>query len=224
MKKKFAGILFDLDGTLFDTLPDIAFSINKLRASFALPPLALEALRPIISLGSRPLIKKAFEIDETHHHFNELRENFLTIYENNIAHNTHFFPGMEEVLDMINHNETPWGIVTNKLTRHATSLITELMTTHKRLKHKPQCLVCGDTLPTYKPDPGPILHACELLKIDPTHSLYVGDSITDIEAGNKAGATSILALYGYLSTEEDPTQWGAQGYLNTPKDLLALMA
>lgn len=209
------GVLFDLDGTLLDTAPDLVYALNTLRQSCNMPDIPLATLRPFISLGSKAMIRHILGIEETHPQFAALREQFLDIYEQNIANSTQLFPHVEAVLRYLDEKNIPWGIVTNKLTRHTSELLKRL-----ELKHKPLCVICGDSLSTYKPDPQPILHACKLLHRDPSECIYVGDALTDVTASKAAGTKSLVALYGYIGSHEDPFSWQADGYLKDASELL----
>lgn len=209
------AVLFDLDGTLLDTAPDLVYALNRLRKEQGFVELPLADLRPIISLGARGMLKQAIDIEHTHEDFPLLRERFLTLYAEHIADQTTFFPNMEIVLSHLETQGIPWGIVTNKYTKHTTSLLNAL-----GLIKRPGCVVCGDTLAQAKPDPSPILHACALLNHNPSDCLYVGDSATDVIASLRAGARSLVALYGYLSKEDQPFTWQAQGYINDPIEIL----
>src|SRR3990167_10068704 len=208
-------VLFDLDGTLLDTAPDLLYALNHLRAEQHLPPLPLSAIRPIANLGSKAMIKKALNIDENHQDFMPLREKFLTFYKNNINNRTELFPQIEEVLCYLEECQIPWGIVTNKLSCHASALLKAFY-----LDTRAACIVYGDSLATTKPDPGHIRYACELLKQQPQHCLYVGDAITDMMASKAAGTRSLLALYGYIHTNENPFAWEADGYIQQPIDII----
>ncbi len=211
----FRGVLFDLDGTLLDTAPDLVYAFNQLRHDHDLPAMSLAELRPIISLGSKIMIKRLLGIDENSPHFNALREKFLAVYEEHLADSTQFFPGIEEVLSHLDETQMPWGIVTNKLTRHTSALLKAL-----RIDHRPICVICGDSLPTFKPDPAPILYACQLLQQDPKTCLYIGDSLTDVTASKAAGTASLVALYGYIGEEENPIAWAADGYIQQPIEIM----
>jgi phosphoglycolate phosphatase len=215
MVRSYKAILFDLDGTLLDTAPDLLNALNLLRYEHGLPALPLAAFRPIASLGSKAIVRQGLSIDENHHQFNGIREQFLTLYEQHIADITCFFPQVESVLNYLETEGIPWGIVTNKLTRHTWSLLKAL-----RLDHRPACIICGDSLPTYKPDPAPIRYACQLLKQEPRDCLYVGDAATDVTASKAAGTASLVALYGYLQAEDDPYAWQADGYVDRPIQIL----
>lgn len=212
---EFKGVLFDLDGTLLDTITDISFALNQLRHEFSLPPLPVASIREFVSEGSKVMLKAALNIQENHPQFNALREKFLTIYESHLADNTQFFPGMADVLSHLDEASIPWGIVTNKLTRHTMSLLAAL-----ELVERPRCVICGDTLATYKPDPAPITHACELLNIDARDCLFVGDSINDVLASKAAGSKALVALYGYIDTQINPYTWQADGYIQSPREII----
>jgi phosphoglycolate phosphatase len=218
MNKKFSirSVLFDLDGTLLDTAPDLAYALNQLRKAHDLPSLPFTTIRHIASLGSKAMIKFAFEIDENHSQFNGLREQFLTLYENHIADSTRFFPNIENVLNKLDQQQVPWGIVTNKLTKHTLGLLKAL-----NFEDRPGCIICGDSLTTFKPDPAPILHACQLLNEEPQHCVYIGDARTDVLASKAAGLCSLVALYGYINTdEENPFAWLADGYIDHPEEIM----
>lgn len=209
------AVLFDLDGTLLDTAPDLVYALNRLREQHHLPKLPSSAIRPMISLGSKIIVKKLLGIDETHPDFMSVREQFFELYQQHIADSTQFFPQIENVLTHLETQRIPWGIVTNKLTRHTVELLKAL-----RIDHRPLCIICGDTLSTYKPHPEPILHACRLLKTQPQHCLFVGDSLTDVTASKAAGTQSLVALYGYIGIEDDPYTWQADGYIQKPIEII----
>lgn len=209
------AILFDLDGTLLDTSADLILTMNYMRTEQGLTPLPADTLRPAISFGVRAMLKYALDLDEHHADFPAMREKFLSFYETHLADNTVFFPQMHHVLSHLERNDIPWGIVTNKLTRHTLALLKAL-----QLDHRPACIICGDTLPAPKPDPRPILHACDLLNIQTSDTLYIGDAKTDVLASKAAGVKVLVALYGYLSHTDDPHAWDADGYIQKPDDIL----
>lgn len=213
--KPIKAVLFDLDGTLVDTAPDLLRVLNQFRAEFQLPELALQAFRSMVSFGSKIMLTKTLGIEESHPNFKALRERFLDLYQTHLADSTELFPEVDQVLTSLEEKNIPWGIVTNKLTRHTVELLKAL-----EMEHRPACVVCGDTLSTYKPDPQPILHACDMLKHSPDSCLYVGDSLTDVVASKAAGTACLVALYGYIGLGEDPYTWQADGYIKQPIELL----
>ena len=214
-KMTIRAVLFDLDGTLLDTVPDLVYALNQIRKAESLAPLPVSIIRPIANLGSRAMAKVAFGIDEKDPRYKHMREQFLHFYENHIADSTRFFPNVENMLAHLENNHIPWGIVTNKLTRHTLALLKAL-----RIDHRPACIICGDSLATAKPDPAPIRYACELLQQEPRHCLYVGDAITDVTASKAAGTKSLVALYGYIHGDDDPLSWEADGYIQDPMELV----
>src|SRR6476469_8596127 len=153
------AVLFDLDGTLLNTLPDLAFALIRLRQEHGMPELPLAAIRAAAGLGSKAMIKLALGLEEHDPKFKSLREHLLSLYDKHLADSTHFFPKMETVLAHLDTHDIPWGIVTNKLTRHTLPLLKAL-----NLQQRSACIVCGDSLSVFKPDPGPILHACNILR------------------------------------------------------------
>jgi phosphoglycolate phosphatase len=213
MKPK--AILFDLDGTLLDTHEDFALSINTLRQERGLASLPKSKIRPLVNHGSKIMLQSTLAVNEEDAEYANLRLRFLDLYLENIAHHTQFFPQIEQVLRTLDERKIPWGIVTNKYTQYTNALLKAL-----NFAHRPGCIVCGDTLSTYKPHPGPVLHACELLDSAPTHCVFVGDSLSDIQAGKAAGATALAALYGFIGEEIDPKTWPADGFIEKPLQIL----
>lgn len=209
------AVLFDLDGTLADTAPDLTFALNQVRKELKLEELSVAFVRPFISLGSKEIIKNIFQLDENHPDLQNLRERFIKHYENHIADNTQFFPNMQTVLSTLDHKKIPWSIVTNKLKRHTHPLLKAL-----HIEERAACIVCGDTLFTHKPHPEPILHACRTMHVEPSHALYVGDSLVDVTASKAAGTKTLVALYGYIGHNDKPHEWKADGYINEPMEIL----
>jgi phosphoglycolate phosphatase len=209
------AVLFDLDGTLLDTAPDLLYALNQIRLANHLPELPLVSIRPIANLGAKAMIKKGFDIEENDSQFAILRQQFMAFYEKHIADATRLFPHVEKVLAYLEDRTIPWGIVTNKLTAHVTLLLKAL-----NLDKRAACVICGDTLPRSKPDPLPILHASQLLKTDPRQCVYVGDAITDVLASKAANTKSIVALYGYINQDDDPYAWKADGYVHEPIEII----
>jgi 2-phosphoglycolate phosphatase len=219
MKTPIHSVLFDLDGTLLDTAPDLAATLNALLVEEQREPLPLASVRPWISLGAATMIKKGFGLTDDDPQLAVLRERFLRFYAAHIADHTVLFQGMATVLDTLETNKITWGIVTNKFTHFTLPLLEKMA-----LASRSGCIVCGDTLPESKPHPAPLLHACQLLGTLPTHSVYVGDAIRDIEAGQRAGMQTLIALYGYLEPNDKVESWGATGMLQQPLDLLSWLS
>lgn len=217
MRDPIRAVFFDLDGTLLDTAPDLAFALNTVLLEQQREPLPFDNIRPWVSLGGRALIKYGFNIaDNEDPQLEPLRQRFLKVYADNLAMQTCLFPGMGEVLETLVAWQIPWGIVTNKPAWLTNPLLAQLGLIHRSI-----CNVSGDTLPQNKPHPAPLLHACELAQCVPAQSVYVGDAARDIEAGQRAGMRTLVALYGYISEEEMPSQWGATGMIKQPVDLLS---
>ena len=175
------AVLFDLDGTLLDTVPDLVYALNQVRAAESLPPLPIAQIRPIANLGSKKMVRVAFGIEEHDPRFKSMREHFLSFYEKHLADATQFFPQVEDVLSYLDQQQIPWGIVTNKLIRHTQPLLKVM-----GFAHCPACIICGDSLAKAKPDPEPIRYACELLKQEPRDCIYVGDAATDVMASKRS--------------------------------------
>ncbi len=208
-------VLFDLDGTLLDTAPDLAAALNatlQLNERAALP---FDMIRPVVSHGGRALIELGFGLDPQHPEFEPLRKQLLDLYQANIAVHTALFPGMAEVLDELEHRGIRWGVVTNK-----PGWLTEPLLDALALDSRAACIVSGDTLKERKPHPAPLLHACKLAGCQPGETLYVGDAERDIEAGRNAGMRTLVALFGYLMEHDRPEQWGADALIEHPADIL----
>jgi N-acetyl-D-muramate 6-phosphate phosphatase len=210
----FEGVFFDLDGTLADTAPDLVAAANRLLISKNMPPMPYESLRPMASAGARGLIHKSFGIDKEHPDFISLRDEFLNYYEEALLVHSKLYEGMEELLQKLEDEKLPWGIVTNKQKRFTVPL-TEQM----GLMQRAHCIVSGDTTAFSKPHPEPILHAARLTKVDPQRALYVGDDIRDIVSGKAAGMQTAAALYGYCGCNEPPSTWGANYQIQHPREL-----
>ena len=208
-------VLFDLDGTLIDTAPDLGFTLNELRRRRGLSPLTEAEYRPQASHGSQGLIRLGFGIDEDHDGFPALRREFLEIYQTHLTRNSPLFPGMDQVLVELEARGLNWGVVTNKPTH-----LTEPLLRHLGLADRAACIVCGDTLAWNKPHPAPMLHASRLAGSDPEQCLYLGDAERDMLAARAAGMPALVALYGYLGAADRPEEWGALGHVRNPVDLL----
>jgi N-acetyl-D-muramate 6-phosphate phosphatase len=215
LRGRFRTVLFDLDGTLVDTAPDLGFTLNELLRRRGLAPLTEAEYRPQASHGSQGLIRLAFGVGQDHPGFAELRAEFLEIYAACLTRNSPLFPGMAEVLIRLERLGLNWGVVTNKPLRY-----TEPLLEHHGLMARAACVVCGDTLPQSKPHPAPMLHASRLAGSEPVRCLYVGDARRDMDAAAAAGMPALVALYGYLGVEDQPDAWGAIGQIRQPIELL----
>jgi len=208
-------ILFDLDGTLADTGPDLADALNTVLAEHGKVLLPYEKIRPVVSHGAAALIELGFGLARTDPHFPPLRERLLEIYRSHLARATRLFPGMPTLLDTLAARGLNWGIVTNK-----PAFLTEPLVDALGLREDVACIVSGDTTANRKPHPQPMLHACALAGSAPRECLYVGDAARDIEAGKAAGMRTLVALFGYIGPEDRPETWGADGLIRKPEDIL----
>ena len=208
-------VLFDLDGTLIDTAPDLTYALNVVRAEKELPPLELSQARPVVSLGGTAMIKLAFNITHDDPEFNDTRQKFLDVYRENIYCKTRLFDGMEQVLNTLDNLQLQWGIVTNKPEWLTTPLLQQM-----QLDSRASCVISGDTLPYAKPSPEPLLHACSLMGCVANESVYIGDAKRDVEAGINAGIETIIASYGYIEAHAKLEDWGANTIIEHPLDIL----
>lgn len=209
------SVLFDLDGTLLDTAPDLAFALNAVLISQGKAERAFEDIRPVVSHGGNALIQFGFNIEPDSPEFGELRQRFLEIYEQNLAIRTKLFPGMEEVLAALEQQGIPWGVVTNK-----PSWLTDPLMAELGLDQRAACIVSGDTAQHAKPHPAPLYYACEKTGHDPQHCIYIGDHQRDIEAGNRAGMKTLIALFGYIDVNEQTELWQADGSVASALEIL----
>lgn len=209
------GVLFDLDGTLADTAPDLIAAVNAVRVAEGRSPLADAALRPLVSKGGRALLARAFpDLDEAARE--ALLPRFLDTYAQALAVHTRAFEGIESVLAAIEARGWAWGIVTNKPEGLARGVVAGL-----GWSERSRVLVGGDTLPVRKPAPEPLWLAASALGLPPEACLYVGDDQRDIDAAKAAGMPSVAALWGYREPHEDPLAWGADVSAERPSTLLA---
>ncbi len=214
-KTKLKAVLFDLDGTFADTAQDLAEALNFVLTKNGQAALPFEAIRPVVSNGGIALIKLGFQIEPEHPSFETYRQQLLEYYQQNIARFTRPFNGIENVLDYLAENNIAWGIVTNK-----PSWLTDPLMAALTLPSRPQCVVSGDTLETRKPDPGTLLHACELMNCTTADTIYIGDAQRDIEAGQNADMQTLVALFGYIGEDDKPQSWGATGSVEQPRDII----
>lgn len=212
-------VLFDLDGTLLDTAPDLAAALNTVLLENQREALPLAVIRGVVSHGGIALIRLGFKRDESHPEFEVLRQRLLTVYRDNLSSRTRPFPGITESLEQLEQRGLNWGIVTNKPAWLTDPLLKDL-----GLFDRAACVVSGDTLAQRKPHPAPMLHACALAGSKPEHCVYVGDAQRDIEAGRNAGMHTMIALFGYLRNEDRPHEWDADSMIEQPQDLLDWLA
>jgi phosphoglycolate phosphatase len=212
-------ILFDLDGTLADTAPDLGYALNELLREQGRSTLTFDRIRPVASHGARALIELGFGVSADDPEFAPLRTRFLEIYRVNLTRETRIFPGMRELLDAIRARGMNWGIVTNK-----PAFLTEPLVEQLGLSSEASAIVSGDTVPNRKPHPEPMLLACRSAGSDAAQCLYVGDAERDIAAGRNAGMKTLVALYGYIGADESPEEWGADGMVRQPDEILGWIA
>lgn len=209
------AVLFDLDGTLIDTAPDMGGALNNLLIEEKRAPLPLESIRPYVSQGGLVLTRLGFDghVDEAE--IEPLRQRFLQHYRDIVADNSHLFDGYEAVLAEIEARSTPWGIVTNKPEWLTHPLLEQL-----GLATRCAVVIGGDTLPNRKPHPQPLQVAAERIGVDCQACIYVGDDERDIVAGRAAGMKTLVAAYGYIEDGCNIREWNADGVIEKPADLL----
>ena len=210
----FEAVLFDLDGTLADTAPDLGEATNILLRESGRPQRSLEYLRPYTSQGVRGLLRAGFGIEPGDPAYEALARRFLDIYATCLCADSRLFDGIPELLDALEAMHLRWGIVTNKRMRFTDPLVEWL-----QLAPRTRCVVSGDTTAEAKPSPLPVLHACRLLACQPERALYVGDDRRDIVAGQAAGCLTVAASYGYLGDSGPPHTWGADLVIDHPAEL-----
>jgi len=209
-------VLFDLDGTLLDTAPDLADALNSVLLENRRQALPFDTIRGVVSHGGKALIELGFSLDESHPDFDPLRQRLLAVYRVNIARRTRPFPGMAELLEQLEQRGLNWGVVTNK-----PAWLTEPLLKELGLYGRAACVISGDTLNERKPHPAPMLHACEQAGSTPDQCVYIGDAQRDIEAGRNARMHTLVALFGYFRESDRPQEWQADALLEEPGELLA---
>ncbi|MBU1215377.1 MAG: HAD-IA family hydrolase [Gammaproteobacteria bacterium] len=209
------AILLDLDGTFADTAPDLGEALNHVRSLHSLPPLPLATIRPQASHGSPGLLKLGMNVSPDSDGYDEMRAAFLEHYEAHICDRTKLFPGMAALISEFEERDLPWGIVTNKPHRYTVPLMEKL-----GYATRAACLVSGDTCEEAKPHPAPLLHAANLIGVQPERCLYLGDDLRDMQAANAARMIGIIAVYGYIDPVADTTSWPSAGSVNSPFELL----
>lgn len=207
-------VLFDLDGTLVDTAPDLIACLNETLVAQDLTPVAADTVRPLISHGAMPMIRYALPAAEPAFH-EQILQQMLDRYQANIARHSRFFDGIDEVLRGIEARGLKWGVVTNKRRRFTEPLLDAL-----QLTPRAACIVSGDTTANSKPHPEPMLYACQQAGVTAQNCVYLGDAKHDVIAGKSAGMQALVALFGYLNADDQPQQWGADGLIAQPRQLL----
>ena len=213
-----AAVLFDLDGTLIDSAPDLGAAADQMRVARNLPSLPLELYRPMAGAGARGMLGVAFGIGPSDPDFELLREEFFLNYEQCMSTRTTVFDGVVQLLAQLEQRRLPWGVVTNKSSRFTIPL-----TRGMPLFDNAAVIVSGDTTPHAKPHPAPLLEAARRMGVNASQCLYVGDDERDVVAGLAAGMKTVAATYGYLGKASDVRSWGAHAEINAPSALLPLL-
>lgn len=213
--RKISTVLFDLDGTLIDTAPDMAAALDILCNEEQKTPLPYEEVRPVVSNGSVALVKLAFgeSLDEAT--LERLKTRYLQIYQDHLSIKSKLFDEMDELLSNLESNNIKWGVVTNK-----PGWLTDPLMAALGLEHRAACIVSSDSTENRKPHPEPMFYACKLAASQPEECVYVGDARRDIEAGHNAGMRTIIAEYGYISKQENTSDWQADHSIKSPSQLL----
>ncbi len=213
MRAKKQALLLDLDGTLLDTAPDMAAALNILLVEEQRAPLPFVQIRPVVSHGSVGLIRLAFgTLEDTERQ--RLVNRFLAIYRDALAVHSQMFAGFTALLQQVRNHNLRWGVVTNK-----PAWLTDPLMASLGLDTQADCIVSGDTVSERKPHPLPLLHAAQLIGLQPQDCLYVGDAERDIQAARAAGMSSLVALWGYIAHTDQPHAWQADGMINQPEQL-----
>lgn len=212
-----SAVLFDLDGTLADTAPDLGGAVNRMRERRGLAPMPIAQLAPVASSGARGMIAAGLGRGPEHSDYEALRTEFMSEYERALTCDSALFAGVETCLAALDAMKLPWGIVTNKATRFAVPVVAGLGLGRSAV------LIAGDTLAHAKPHPAPLLEACARLGVNASQAIYIGDDLRDIEAANAAGMPGVIAAYGYLGAGADIDTWPAHARIAAPEDLLGLI-
>jgi phosphoglycolate phosphatase len=218
MTADLAAVLFDLDGTLIDSAPDLAGACNEMRVERGLDPLPYDRLRRMVGSGARGMVGASFGLTPESAGYVELRDEFLDRYQARMTRETKVFDEMVPVLAWLSTRGLPWGIVTNKATRFAAPLVAAL-----GLSTRAATLVCGDTVAHAKPHPAPLLEAARRLAVAPERCVYVGDDRRDVEAGRAAAMLTVVAAWGYLGDGDGTSSWGADHVIDRPEQLPGLI-
>lgn len=211
-------VLFDLDGTLLDSAPDLGAVANALRSAAGMEPLPLSHYRPYVGTGARGMLRIALGLEPSATNFDQLKEEFFSAYEGFLMQHARLFPGVPAVVQVLEQRGIQWGIVTNKSERF-TLPITQIESTLSHAK----VIISGDTTPHSKPHPEPLLQACRHLNVEVKDAIYVGDDERDMQAARAAGMKAIAAEYGYLGGAESVIAWNPDAVIKSPLELLDLL-
>ena len=214
---EYNAVFFDLDGTLVDTAPDMVAVLQRLQQEHGIDPVSYELGRSSVSNGAVGLLTLGFpelEIEPG----DDLHQHYLELYSEAICVESRIFDGLEQLVDRLDEMRCPWGVITNKPTQLTVPLLADL-----GLADRSACMVCGDTLAVRKPDPAPMLLACDIAGVDAETSIYIGDAERDIEAGQRAGMATIAAGYGYITADDDPREWDADVIAMTTEELTQIV-
>lgn len=214
----YRAVLFDLDGTLADTAPDLGHALNLLLERHGRPVLPQDIIRPYASHGTPGLLGVGFGITPDAPGFAPLRQEYLGLYEAHLVTYTRLFEGMAELLTQLEQRGLPWGVVTNKPERFALPLLKQL-----GLKERAATVIGGDTCTHPKPHPEPMHCASREIGVAPEECLYVGDAERDVESARAAGMATLIAAYGYLGESDRPEDWNALGIIQSPLDILTYL-
>ena len=209
------AVLFDLDGTLIDSAPQLVGALNQLRQQYNLPPIPFLVGRPYASHGAAGLLKAGFNMEKNDPLFDARVQEFLDIYKEVFNLKMQCMEGIEELINTLNLRKISWGIMTNKARKFAQPIVSS----HPLLKSA-ACLIAGDDVSMPKPSPEGLIKASQMLSIEPSDIIYLGDDRRDVMAANDAGMVSMAARYGYLEVGDDAKSWGAQYIIDKPSELL----
>ena len=215
MQRSIRAILFDLDGTLIDSAPDLGAAADQMRIARGLPSLPMADYRPFAGSGARGMLRVAFGMQPEDAEFPAMREEFFQNYERRMTQDTTVFDGVADMLARIVAQQLHWGVVTNKSKR-----FTEPLSRQMALFASAGAVVSGDTTPHAKPHPEPLFEAARRIGVDPQDCVYVGDDERDIIAGKAAGMRTVAAVYGYLGEKQSVSHWDADDVINSPHELL----
>ena len=213
------AVLFDLDGTLIDSAPDLGAAVDKMRVARGMSSLPLSHYRPMAGAGARGMIGLAFGMTPEHADYDQFKEEFFVNYESCMTERTFAFEGVAELIEELLRQKLPWGVVTNKSKRFA-----EPLTQAMPLFSSASVVISGDTTPHAKPHPAPLLEAARRIGIDPSGCVYVGDDERDIVAGLAANMKTVAATYGYLGSKSDVKSWNAHVQIDAPIQLMRFLA